>query len=327
MRRLISIPLLVAAMGACGCGTQQILLETQGPGLLTAFDALVVPGRPVALRARFQVGDMLKPAEGYVVLFRRDGVLFKAGETNREGIAQVHFTPNEPGDYVFTAEVCPVGLAGDPPEPQRIFVACRKRDEPIAIIDLDRTLVATGFQTVLVGDPQPMAGSQEVLRRLSETYTIVYLTHRPDYFGPKSRSWLDRKGYPRGPVLLSSIGEFFAGSGRFKRRKLAELAASFDNIRIGIGDKVSDAIAYHDAGLEAFLIVQIPPTEDPDVLDRLADSLRPLPSDVQVVTGWDQIDRVIDGSAVYPRRDMQAFLRRDAERLRTRADVGSGAGK
>lgn len=313
--------LCAAAMS--GCGTQELLLGTKGSVLFTAMDALTTPGEPVELRAQLRAGDLLRGRPGYAVRFYRGGKLFKVAETDDDGVAAVAFTPTAPGDFAFEAALAPLGLAEEPPAPRKLTVACRAPETPIAVVDLDKTVVATGFHTVLVGSAEPMARSQEVLRRLSKTHTVVYLTHRPDYFSIKSKAWLAEHGYPPGPLLLSTLGGFLKGSGAFKSEQLAELQKQFRKIEIGIGDKVSDAEAYHARGLKSFLILQVPAGAEDTVYDALADELEALDASVQVVTDWTQVERGLFGGGAFGRAAMQKRLRALAAEARATADPGA----
>ena len=309
MRRTAAALLLSAVASLVGCGVQQVLLGTEGEYFYGAFDGLALPGEEVALRARLQGGDLLGARSGYVVRFLRDGRLFKAAETDGDGVATVSFTPPATGDYDFTAELSPRGFPDDPPAPRDFTVVCRPADTPMIVVDMDKTVVASGFQQVLIGDPEPMPNSQKVMQRLPERYTVVYLTHRPDYFGPKSKAWLRRHRYPSGPLLLSDIGGFLRGSGAFKDAALSELRGKFKRIEIGVGDKVSDAQAYHDNGLKAFLIVQIPQAADAASYEAMDKDLAALADEAQVVTDWRQIADALAKKASYPRSAMQQKLK------------------
>ena len=295
-------------LAASGCGSQAVLLDAGGEHLFVAFDTVALPGEAVDLRARLQAGDLLEPRAGCVVRFIRDGTLFKAAETDADGVAAVTFTPAKPGVYRFTAELSPNGFPDAPPAPRECVVACRKPDAPTVIVDLDKTLVASGFQLVLIGDPAPMVKSVDVMRKLAADHAVIYLTHRPDYFGPKSKAWLAKHDYPPGPVLLSDLGGFLAGSEAFKTRAIEDLRRRFKKIRIGIGDKPSDAAAYHAHGVRAFLILDLPASPTAEALGEMIRDLKALPDAVQVVTSWDQIDRAVFGTASYPRSAAESML-------------------
>ncbi|HET6442838.1 MAG TPA: hypothetical protein VFH53_10720 [Phycisphaerae bacterium] len=317
MRRAAAALLLaMVLMSACGCGAQNVLFGGRQGYLFTVSDAVALPGEEVLLRAHLQGGDFLRAQPGYVVRFSRGGEFYKAAETDRDGVAAVSFTPTAPGDYVFRVEPSPNGFPDQPPEPVEAFVLCRRADTPILVVDLDKTVVASGFQQVLVGKPEPMADSVEVMKRLAKDYTVIYLTHRPDFFGPKSKAWLREHEYPRGPLLLSDIGGFLKGSGAFKSAVLGDIRRRFKGGKaVGIGDKVSDVVAYHDHGLRAFLIVQPDETAGAAGLRQLADSLDPLPDAVQVVTGWREIERAVFEAATFPKTALQQRLRKRADEL------------
>lgn len=313
MRRLACVVSLVLLGCIAGCGTQEVLLGTESTYLFTASDTLSPPSQPVSLKARVQAGDLLLGREGLIVRFYHNDRLYRVAETDRDGVASVTFTPQKEGDYTFHAELSPVGLEEAPPHRQSFLVACRNRETRFIVVDLDKTLVASGFQAVLIGDPQPMTGSLDVLTELSETHSIVYLTHRPQYFGPKSKAWLINNKYPSGPLLLSTLRGFLKGSRAFKSQQIQLLKETFPNIEMGMGDKVSDAIAYHENGLESFLIVQITNDMTAEALNMLSESLRELPEQVHVVSEWSQIRKVLAGQASYSPQEMRDVLDKMAE--------------
>jgi hypothetical protein len=306
--------LWVSAIALGGCGVQQVMLDTENDYLLLAMDSLAAPGREIVLQAQVRGGDFLRGQCGLAVRFFRDGVLFKVAETGDDGIAAVTFTPTAPGDYKFVAQVVPAGLGQSPPEPAALLAACRQPDAPIVLVDLDNTVVASGFEAVLLGTPKPMEQSRRVLGRLARTRTIVYLTHRPEMLGPKSKRWLADNDFARGPLLAGTVGGFLKGSGAYKAARIAELRKTFSNLEIGIGDKVSDARAYLDSGMRAIVILDMPAAGAKDRRPRLmglADELKSLKDDekVQVVIGWDQAEKAIfDGEACPPSAMRQRLL-------------------
>jgi hypothetical protein len=305
-----------------GCGTQGALLGTDGNYVFIVQDALTTPGEPVELNARLEEGDLLQGRPGWVIRFHRGDALFKASATEGDGSATVLFTPDDPGETTFTASVSPMGLQHAPPEARTFTVYARPPETPIVLCDLDKTVVATGFETVLMGNPKPMDRSAAVLHRIARNHQVVYLTHRPDYFSVKSRQWLWENDFPRGPVLLASVSGFLSGSGAYKTRAIRQMQEQFTNIQAGVGDKVSDAMAYHDTGLRSFLIVQEPTGDDPEPYRELADTLAELPEAVEVVTHWNQVEEAFFNEVHYPAKDMVKDLRSRAEEL---AESGSGS--
>jgi len=278
-----------AASALAGCGAQGTLLGAERGHLFVACDVPATPGQSVQLRVRHQSGDLLADRAGHVVRFCLDGKLYRAAETDADGVATVTFTPPKPGQYLFTASFSPNGFADDPPSPVQLRVACMPADTPIMIVDLDHTLVAGGFEQVLIGDPAPMPHSREVMARLARKYTPIYLTRRPYYFSTKSKAWLKHYGYPPAPVLLSDMGGFLKGPEAFKSAELFELRKTFQQVRIGIGDKPSD------------LILRPDPSDGLEALRELSDDLAELPEDVQVATDWREIERAVLGAARYPK--------------------------
>jgi hypothetical protein len=283
-----------------GCGTESVLFQSQQGILFTAQDRLAPPGQPVRIQARVQTGDFLTGQKGLPVRFYRDGKLFKTTLTNAEGCAEVTFTPPRPGDYTFTAELVGIGFSGPIPPTCEILLACRAGDSPMVIVDMDKTIVASGFQTVLLSDPLPAEGSQKVLHQLAQSYTVVYLTHRPEYFGPKSKAWLQHNHFPQGPVILSSLSGFLKGSQAFKSAALADLRSRFSRIEIGIGDKISDALAYHENRMKAYLILLDLNSQNDLILSDLLRQLRTVPDSIQVATQWSQIDTAINQNTPCP---------------------------
>ncbi len=297
-----------------GCGAQETVLETEGSYLFFGRDVLTTPASEARLEARLLAGDFLSARPGYVARFSRDGALYRSAETGPDGVASVTFTPKKPGDYLFEVQLSHKGFPQDPPPPAEVFVVCRTKETPLAIIDMDHTLVASGFEAVLIGDAKPMDGSAEVVKRLAEDHEIVYLTHRPDYFTRKSKSWLAEHGYPDGAVLLSELGQFVRGSGQFKSERIARLQRRFANVRLGIGDKFSDVLAYHERGLRAVMVFHPAEGKVPD-LRAQARRLQELPEAIDVVRTWARVAEVVFEGKRYPPERMRKIVEQRADAL------------
>ena len=321
---------LVAAGAAVGVmlGCAEILDQVLGSDkglLLYGFDVAATPGMEVNLQARLQEGGFLVDQSDRTIRFFVGDELKSSAKTDGEGIATVQFTPEAVGDYVFTVVVERPKEEDDEddkyPSPVPMLVACRKADVPVAVVDLDKTLVASGFWDVFskgAEDPEPMPYSKDVMARIAKDYFVVYLTHRPDYFGPKSKGWLKGHSYPEGPVLLSRAGGFLKGSGEFKTAALQKLGKTFANIKVGVGDKLSDVEAYHANNMKAILV--LPPGEDPkaDDLEELATDLETLPEEIHVVESWKGVEEVLYKGADYKRAKRVDQLRKQAAELKAK---------
>jgi len=321
--RVIALLVLIFAAPAparAGFGDLVDTVRGRLDPILLAFDALVEPGTEVELRASLRTGLRLEGIEGKRLQFLRDDELLGEVRTDDDGNAALAWkVPDEPGDYLFAVRVHPDDQPERPAPDAELLVAARKADAKLIITDLDKTVVASGFFRVLVGGAKPMPGAAAVLQRLAPDHTIVYLTHRPDVFGPTSKRWLGDNGFPRGPLLASTLTGFLAGSGRYKTDRLDSLRATFKQIVAGIGDKISDARAYADNGLPSILILDVDWSEDDwEDYEKLADDLAALPDAVQVVTNWSQIADILFKGASFPKADMEKRLRDVASDLRRR---------
>ncbi len=310
------------ALGELGRVATGITLGAEHGTLFYGYDTLAYPGKRIDLSARVLSAETLQGLSGVMVGFYRDEQRIGQAVTDKNGVAAISFTPPEPGHYPLSARIEGVGPAADAEEaealrqaePARLLVTARPKDAPIAVVDLDRTLVGSGFHTVLLGTARPMPGSQAVMDKLAERYTIVYLTHRPDLLTGRSKDWLARYKYPPGPVLVSTVREAVGGSESFKSAKLAELREAYPNIQLGIGDKLSDVLSYASAGVPAYWIPHYDP-DDPEELAQLARDLRRLPPNVQVVQDWSQIEAGVFGEARFAPQAIAEQLERRARRL------------
>jgi hypothetical protein len=342
MRHLRIVTAAVLAAGAAGCwggggsgggsggrgGTARTIADIAGGYvigvehgvLFYAFDTLAYPGEPVELTARLQSGTDLGGLGGAAVGFFRDDEKVGEATTDEAGYAGVSWTPPEAGDYEFTVRVL------EPPDeehedavevtPAPLLVAARDKQAEFAVIDLDHTVVASSFWRVLLGGARPMADAAAVTGKLAGRYSVIYLTHRPDILTRKSKRWLVEHGFPRGPLLVSELAEVFAGSGEFKTAKLAALKEKFPNVRLGIGDKLSDAQAYVDNGLRAYLIPHY--KEKPEDMEEAARAIRALEGRgrLHVVSSWREIEQgVLEEASFPPGRFAERLLER-AGRLR-----------
>jgi len=308
-RRFFAALVVLSICAAGGCGVQSWLLRAEQGILFQGLDTLARPGEEVALSIKLQAGDRLSPKQNYLVTFFHNDIEIGNARTNADGVAEISFRPMDEGNFHIEARLDEKETGLENPPVAQILVCCRKKDARLMVVDLDKTLVGSGFHTVLLGDPVPMEHSTEVMKRLSEDFTIIYLTHRPDYFGTNSKLWLKKCGYPEGPLLLSTLSEFFEGSGRYKSGKISEIKKAFPNLEIGIGDKASDARAYIDNGLKAYLVRRIEPGADKEDYDEMIEDIEAMPSSTEVVDGWKAIEESVFKRRKHTRDKMLQLLK------------------
>ncbi len=116
-------------------------------------------------------------------------------------------------------------------------------------------------------------------------------------------------------MLLSELKEALAGSGKFKSSELALLRKRFGGVEIGIGDKPSDAQAYVDNGMKAYLLPHY--KEKAKNMRKMARSIRELRGQgrLQVVKNWGQIEAGIFKGTKFTAEGFVKYLQERAEHL------------
>lgn len=307
--------LLLLSTYAGGCSWIPNALGMRNGHLVQTQDVLTLPGEKVVLQVRLESGTFLSDERNRTVRFLLNGQTHDIAVTDREGFAEAVFVPSLPGNYLFQIDVPAIGNANAWPEAD-LLVTCLSSEAPITVIDLDGTLMPPAFGKVLAGNPEPLPEARQVLARLAEDRTILYLTHRPERFGPKSKTWLREHGFPRGPVLLAETDQLITGSNRYKSGRLRDLLSRFPNISLGIGDQISDAMAYRQNGLQAILIYHVHDPDDPDDVREQAMRIGELPEGVQVVWDWLEVQAVLWEGKTYPPGRMKDELLRRATQLK-----------
>jgi hypothetical protein len=105
---------------------------------------------------------------------------------------------------------------------------------------------------------------------------------------------------------------------KYKQAVLADIRRQFSGPAIGIGDKASDARAYARAGLRALLILRLSDPPTPAEFRRAAGELHDLPDSVEVVTGWDEVQKAVFEGKVFPAAKAKERLSLLADELEKR---------
>lgn len=318
---LLAVMGVLIAAGLLGCGsdlTAQQATAMEGEYLLYGFDRLALPGETISLEARLQRGRFLNDVERAEIVFSVDSRQIGRGLTDDEGIARIAFTPEGPGNVRIRLSVQAGQVDRPPPAPTELLVACRPAEEPLLIVDIDKTLVASNFEQVLNGSAQAMPHSAAVLGRLADGHTIVYMTFRPDHLNRNTTNWLAEQGYPSGPLLMARFSDLFGGNREYRTQRVAAIAERYENISLGIGDKISDAWAYVDNGIAAAVIVDLHGFDKAEDVRERAEELAELPDDVDVVSNWQQVEEVLRGGAQFPAAAMIRRLNALAAEMESR---------
>jgi len=284
-----------------------------------SFDTLAYPRQSVDLACKLQSGKNLKDLDGATVAYSLGGEEIGRAKTDDEGRAVVSWKPPAEGDYRIEAKIVggprDEGYAACKGLASELVVSAREKAAEFVVIDLDHTVVDSSFYEVMMGDAVAMDQSVRVTRRIAGRWSILYLTHRPDLLTRRSKSWLRQNGYPVAPLLTSELMEAFGDSGKFKTARLQELRETFPNVRIGIGDKISDAQSYVDNGLTAYLIpyYKAKPKDMRKAADEI-DAIRPREK-LQVVDTWRQVEAGLFEGERFPPEPYVRDLRARAERL------------
>lgn len=127
------------------------------------------------------------------------------------------------------------------------------RGTSIAVTDIDGTISWSEnaiIKTVIdrAHDIAHRPDAPEALAALP--YPVVYTTARGDVLAGVTRAWLERHGFPRGPLRLAK-GLFAKPGSSAIAYKTATLKSLTVPIAIGIGNRKSDITAYTSAGLAA----------------------------------------------------------------------------
>ena len=301
-RCVLAAGAMCLALVGSGCAGQGQVFAGEEGQLFWAQDVLALPGEQVPLRARLQGGDLLGDRRGYLVRFVLDGQVLAVTQTDREGYVQAWFTPPACGDYRIEVQLSPVGWpSGEVPPPADLLVQCRPADQPMLLVDMDKTVVKSDFRQVLLGRAQPMPDAARVMNRLAQRYWLVYFTQRPQMLGPSSKGWLKQYGFPRSVLLLSKSGMLMSSSSELKQRALEELRKRFTGLELAIDDRIEDAPIYLQAGMRAIIVLPLTQRDDPKLLAKQAGQLEQLDPNVDVVTDWTQLEQaVFDGMRFTP---------------------------
>jgi hypothetical protein len=126
--------------------------------------------------------------------------------------------------------------------------------EKVVVSDIDGTLTTNDTELAMeindpTYDPMMMGHADALLQAWSmKGYPIVYLTNRPHPLRIETRSWLDEKMFPTGPVITSNGTASDASA--YKTLWLDRMIQTFGwNVVAAYGNASTDITAYENAGI------------------------------------------------------------------------------
>jgi phosphatidate phosphatase PAH1 len=231
--------------------------------VITGHDVIVHAGTKAVLSAKAEkkfISFLSPDIRGLEVTFLYKELVIGTAVTDKYGIARVEYLAvNQAGVYPITYQIPKKKMyyrAG------RLFVVDGSR--PALVTDIDGTISDyPDWKVPLGGSTAPtFANASEVLRKLAQSYDLIYLTARDDAMDKVTMAFLDKHRFPEGPVLYNDLGLSKEKRkqlspkhhGAFKCAVIKKTLAAGIPIVAGIGNASTDAEAYLGAGIDAYLI-------------------------------------------------------------------------
>ena len=222
-------------------------------------DAVVAEGGAARLEGKFSYGKAGKDLEDediFLWLRPPGGSWLRLARAHTDGDGRVVFKVPSPLLDQRGAWACAMVVGGDGSQARgTLYVVAA--GQPAVVFDVNGTLTSGDgelVEEVLVGkDPEVRPGAVEVARRWQAAgYLPVYLSGRPYTLDHATRRWLDRHGFPPGPVLAANgVRDSLSGGpvARYKTARLRALGAAGLAVRYAYGNASSDVCVYAAAGV------------------------------------------------------------------------------
>jgi hypothetical protein len=239
----------------------RLFVQSQGSPRHAASDVVVRAGTAPTVEGKFTYGKGGKDLEDEEIsLFIRDRscawLSVGTGFTNDDGWVSISVPETlvvSPGVYAFQLVVRGDGSRAE----GNLFAVSPKT--PAVVFDVDATLTISDqelFDELVEGKvPEARPNGREVANELAgRDLLVVYLTGRPYFLGPTTRSWLESHGFPRGIVRttkrLEQTRPTPGGVGTYKEAALTELASAGLDLKLAYGNAPTDVCAYAKAGID-----------------------------------------------------------------------------
>jgi len=251
--RLLAASLLCLA--AASCNQPTIMVENE----VVRLDKPTPVTGYVHRKVMF---PFLQDVKDIDVAFQANQVNIGTAKTNADGKAETAASLPQSGDVIVSARAKVDG--------KDIAASARayhwRPDRVVIVVDVDNTICETVVEKLIFGggkEPtlRPIADSKETMVRLAQQYEILYVTARPRRVLEATREWLDKHGFPPGPVLTApGVGPSLKPT-ETKIDIIGNLKKDWPNILIGIGNSATDAQAYGKCGMLTLILRPDPKDE------------------------------------------------------------------
>ena len=183
-------------------------IQADSSAVLVVPDNLCFPGDDIHMEATLYRGGLLGLVKGGIQgeLLRfidPEGNPLRDLLTDPSGSARIRYTAGPAGRYPITVRLTENPRCSADPATGNLFVQEKKM--PLFFISVEAGLMPPISTPLLRRDPEKIAsepGSAEALCEISGCRMPVYLTQGARPSSHQTRSWLEEKGYPLGPVFF-----------------------------------------------------------------------------------------------------------------------------
>jgi len=186
-------------------------IRADSPAVVVVPDRLSFPGEEIHMEAtlyRSGLPGLFKGGiQGELLSFMGpEGTPLRDLLTDPSGSARIRYTAGAAGRYPITVHLKDNPRYSADPATGNLFV--REKKMPLFFVSVEAGLMPPVSSPLLRRDPEKTAsepGSAEALTKIAACRMPVYLTQATRPSSHRTRSWLEEKGYPPGPLYFLDL--------------------------------------------------------------------------------------------------------------------------
>jgi len=183
-------------------------LRADSPAVVVVTDRLCFPGDEIHMEATLYRSGLLGLFKGGIQgeLLRfidPEGKPLRDLLTDPSGSARIRYKAGPAGRYPITVHLTENPRYSADPATGNLFV--REKNTPLFFVSVETGLMPPISTPLLWRNPEKIAsepGSAESLSEIASCHMPVYLTQGARPSSHQTRSWLEEKGYPPGPIYF-----------------------------------------------------------------------------------------------------------------------------